>query len=174
MKIAITLCVLGCLLVSTPVPAQVLRPSEEAGRVSGIMASAYRAADSMELQPNAAPQRQRRRGRLFSGLTMVGIGAGLIVASLLTLEANPGRYVTETTYDGYTYQSFIPNEAATNFAAGMFFGGIASAAIGGVLIARADDESRIRIQGERPKRGLATKKGGRTLTEGTVAKVASK
>ena len=116
-----TVCTVGCLaLVATPAHGQDAALSEKRSE-SSIMASAARAAMGMELQPNAAPQRERRRGRLYGGLTLIAVGAGVLVAGSIGGEQAGG---TER-----------------NVRYGMIWGGIGLASLGGVVMALADSRS---------------------------------
>ncbi len=128
MKMLVTVCMLVCLLVAIPVRAQDLPRDVEAQGASGIMASAARAAMRLELQPNAAPQRSRRGGRISTGWTLVAIGGGLFVTGLVVANSGGGRNEF-----GY-YESDNRGTMGTVLA----LGGMGLGAVGGIVIALAD------------------------------------
>lgn len=153
MKVLVALSTATCLLGSSLVYAQDV-PTRETDRGSGILASAKEAALRVALQPNAAPQRMRRRGRLYGGLTLVGIGAAILVGGLLA--AQPER-VDDSYYtvDGYFIENYQHvSGTRQDVGAWAFFGGIGVAAVGGILIARADSTSRVRIGDGKPNEPL--------------------
>ena len=139
MKTLMVCCVVGCLMVGSPVRGQSGLGSDKARNVSSVMASAHRAAERLELQVNSAPQRQRRKGRLYGGLIMLGVGIGAIFAGGAAA-GNDGigpRYGKKGTATGLVVAA-----------------GLGLAIGGGVLIARADTASSVRTQEAKRNKGL--------------------
>ena len=146
MRILVAVSTATCLLGSSLVYAQDV-PMRETDRGSGILASAKQAALRVELQPNAAPQRTRRRGRLYGGLTLVAIGVAVAVVAGLS---DPGREYFTDERGFYSGHSDTKSDVANWTVAG----GLGLAGLGGVMMVLADSTSRIRVGDGKPNEPL--------------------
>ena len=137
MRIATILFTIALLAATTPVRAQGVSLDQLARPDSSIVESGRRAALRLvELQPNATAQRGRRKGRLYGGLTMLGIGAGLLVVAVVG--------AGQVDYDDRTDAA----ETAFSVAA---LSGFALMGAGGIMIALADSTSPVRVRGREPQ-----------------------
>ena len=137
MKLLTCFCTLACLAMNSVVYAQNapwhpevgfgspgdIRRDLGVGGESTILESASRAASRLVLQPSAVPQRQRRRGRLVTGLALLGIGGGL---AFLANRLDPR---------GDSAMGFLTGAA-----------GVGLAVTGGFMIARADSMVPVHIE----------------------------
>lgn len=137
MRIFVVATAIAGILVTNASFAQDIGPGM-AGNGRGILAAAERAALRVELQPNAGAQRARRSGRLKAGWTLVAVGAGLAAWGM----------------------AGVAGEGGSGTGMALSLGGLGVAGLGGVLVARADVSSQVRLSGERSRPPFSLQREG--------------